>query len=163
MNKPEFAPYPMLDPPPDQIHRMANAAVDLMAEYLRSIRDRRLYPRTSSREIRAQLDRSLPDEASDFVTAISPNLFRKAGLDPVKDALAGLNVLGLHEGPAVLHARVRPGPELLTAERYREVPCLVVDYRGEDFEVHTWVQQGTGLVLRQQGKVGGDDWDILRQ
>ena len=58
---------------------------------------------------------------------------------------------------------MRPGPELLTAERYREVPCLVVDYRGEDFEVHTWVQQGTGLVLRQQGKVGGDDWDILRQ
>src|SRR5690348_10092892 len=45
---------------------MANAAVELMAEYLCTIRDRRVYPRTSSREIREQLNRSLPDEPSDF-------------------------------------------------------------------------------------------------
>ena len=45
---------------------MANAAVELMAEYLGTIRDRCLYPHTSSRQIRAQLDRSLPAEATDF-------------------------------------------------------------------------------------------------
>ncbi len=45
---------------------MGNAAVELMAEYLGTIRDRRLYPRTSSREICEQLDRALPAEATDF-------------------------------------------------------------------------------------------------
>ena len=45
---------------------MANAAVELMAEYLGTIRDRRLYPHTSSRQIREQLDRSLPAEGTDF-------------------------------------------------------------------------------------------------
>jgi len=45
---------------------MANAAVELMVEYLGTLRDRRLYPRTSSREIREQVDRSLPAEGTDF-------------------------------------------------------------------------------------------------
>src|SRR5436309_5886671 len=58
--------FPLLDPPPDEIRRMANAAVALMAEYLGTLRDRRLYPRTSSREIREQVDRSLPAEGTDF-------------------------------------------------------------------------------------------------
>jgi glutamate/tyrosine decarboxylase-like PLP-dependent enzyme len=66
VKKPESGSFPLLDPPPDEIRRMANAAVELMAEYLGSIRDRRLYPDTSSREIREQLDRSLPAEATDF-------------------------------------------------------------------------------------------------
>ena len=58
--------FPLLDPPPDEIRRIANAAVELMAEYLGTIRARRLYPDTSSREIREQLDRSLPAEPTDF-------------------------------------------------------------------------------------------------
>jgi aromatic-L-amino-acid decarboxylase len=66
VNKPESASFPLLDPPPGEIHRMANAAVELMAEYLGTIRDRRLYPHTSSRQIREQLDRSLPAEATGF-------------------------------------------------------------------------------------------------
>ncbi|PYL04161.1 MAG: pyridoxal-dependent decarboxylase [Verrucomicrobia bacterium] len=45
---------------------MANAAVELMAKYLGTLRDRRLYPDTSSREIREQLDASLPEKATDF-------------------------------------------------------------------------------------------------
>jgi aromatic-L-amino-acid/L-tryptophan decarboxylase len=45
---------------------MANAAVELMTEYLGTIRDRRLYPHTNSREIREQLDQSLPEKATDF-------------------------------------------------------------------------------------------------
>ncbi len=45
---------------------MADAAAELMEEYLGGIRDRRLYPRTTSREIREQLDRSLPEKPTDF-------------------------------------------------------------------------------------------------
>src|SRR5438552_18143250 len=37
-----------------------------MVEYLDTLRDRRLYPRTSSREIRVKVDRSLPAEGTDF-------------------------------------------------------------------------------------------------
>ena len=58
---------------------MANAAVELMAEYLGTIRDRRLYPQTSSREIRKQLDRSLPEEATDFDELL--DVIRKPLLD----------------------------------------------------------------------------------
>src|SRR6266566_3347666 len=60
------SPAHLLDPSPEQIRSWANAAVELMAEYLGAIRDRRLYPSTSSRQIREQLDRSLPAEGSDF-------------------------------------------------------------------------------------------------
>jgi glutamate/tyrosine decarboxylase-like PLP-dependent enzyme len=62
----ELPSFPLLDPTPDEIRGMANLAVELVAEYLGSLRDRRLYPDTSSRQIREQLDRSLPQEASDF-------------------------------------------------------------------------------------------------
>jgi glutamate/tyrosine decarboxylase-like PLP-dependent enzyme len=66
VNEPKPPSLPLFDPPSDEIRRMANAAVELMAEYLGTIRDRRLYPRTSSREIREQLNHSLPAEGTDF-------------------------------------------------------------------------------------------------
>ena len=66
VTEPKPPPLPLLDPPPDEIRRMANAAVELIAEYLGTIRDRPLYPRTNSREIREQLDSSLSAEATDF-------------------------------------------------------------------------------------------------
>src|SRR5438477_8088342 len=59
-------PAHSLDPSPEQIRSWANAAVELMAEYLGAIRDRRLYPSTSSRKIREQLDPSLPEEPTTF-------------------------------------------------------------------------------------------------
>ena len=37
-----------------------------MANYLASIRDRRVYPRTTARQIREKLDRALPEEGIDF-------------------------------------------------------------------------------------------------
>ena len=57
-----LSPAHLLDPPPEQIRSWANAAVELMAEYFGTIRDRRVYPRTSSRQIRERLDSSLPEE-----------------------------------------------------------------------------------------------------
>ncbi len=59
-------PTHSLDPSPEQIRSWANAAVELMAEYLGAIRDRRLYPSTSSRQIRERLDSSLPEEPTTF-------------------------------------------------------------------------------------------------
>src|SRR5438105_3761847 len=59
-------PTRSLDPSPEQIRSWANAAVELMAEYLGAIRDRRLYPSTSSRQIRERLDSSLPEEPTAF-------------------------------------------------------------------------------------------------
>ena len=56
----------LLDPSSGQIRSWANAAVELMAEYLGTIRDRRVYPSTSSRQIRERLDSSLPEKPVNF-------------------------------------------------------------------------------------------------
>jgi glutamate/tyrosine decarboxylase-like PLP-dependent enzyme len=55
-----------LDPSADEIRRWGHAAIETMANYLDSIRDRQVYPRTTARQIREQLDRALPDEGVDF-------------------------------------------------------------------------------------------------
>jgi aromatic-L-amino-acid/L-tryptophan decarboxylase len=55
-----------LDPSTDEIRRWGNAAIEVMAGYLDSIRDRRVYPNTTAREIREELDRTLPAEGVDF-------------------------------------------------------------------------------------------------
>src|SRR5213082_2118077 len=60
------SPAHLLDPSPEQIRSWANAAVELMAEYLGTIRNRRVYPYTSSRQIRERLDSSLPKEPVNF-------------------------------------------------------------------------------------------------
>jgi len=55
-----------LDPSTDEIRRWGNAAIDAMAAYLDSLRDRQVYPRTTARQIREKLDRALPDEGVGF-------------------------------------------------------------------------------------------------
>jgi glutamate/tyrosine decarboxylase-like PLP-dependent enzyme len=55
-----------LDPAADEIRRWGNAAIEAMASYLDSIRDRRVYPNTTARQIREKLDRALPDEGVAF-------------------------------------------------------------------------------------------------
>src|SRR6266850_3960478 len=55
-----------LDPTADEIRRWGNGAVEAMASYLDSIRDRSVYPRTTARKIREKLDRALPNEGVDF-------------------------------------------------------------------------------------------------
>src|SRR2546421_10483109 len=56
----------LLDPSSEQIRSWANAAVELMAEYLGTIRNRPVYPHTSSRQIQGRLDSSLPEEPTTF-------------------------------------------------------------------------------------------------
>jgi hypothetical protein len=61
-----LSPAHLLDPSPEQIRSWANAAVELMAEYLGTIRNRPVYPHTSSRQIREHLNSSLPEEPVSF-------------------------------------------------------------------------------------------------
>jgi glutamate/tyrosine decarboxylase-like PLP-dependent enzyme len=56
----------MLDPSADEIRRWGAAAVEGIAEYLGTIRTKRVYPQTSAEEIRAQLDSALPLEGVAF-------------------------------------------------------------------------------------------------
>src|SRR5213595_3855561 len=60
------SPAHLLDPSPEQIRSWAHAAVELMAKYLGTIRNRPGYPHTSSRQIRGRLDSSLPEEPTTF-------------------------------------------------------------------------------------------------
>ncbi|MGZ5023074.1 MAG: pyridoxal phosphate-dependent decarboxylase family protein, partial [Chthoniobacterales bacterium] len=55
-----------LDPSREEILRWGNDALEWMADYLRSIRDRPVYPRTTSQEIRTRLDATLPEEGTAF-------------------------------------------------------------------------------------------------
>lgn len=55
-----------LDPSAGEIRRWGHAAIETMASYLDSIRERSVYPNTSSREIREKLDRVLPKEGVPF-------------------------------------------------------------------------------------------------
>jgi glutamate/tyrosine decarboxylase-like PLP-dependent enzyme len=56
----------MLDPSADEIRVWGDSAIELMADYLGDLRDRRVYRQMSSREIRDQLDATLPTKGIDF-------------------------------------------------------------------------------------------------
>jgi aromatic-L-amino-acid decarboxylase len=56
----------MLDPSTDEIRDWGNSVIQLMADYLANLRDRRVYRHMSSREIRDRLDAALPTKGVDF-------------------------------------------------------------------------------------------------
>ena len=56
----------ILDPTEKEIQHWGKAALEAMADYLGTIRERRVYPDTSARRIREELDRALPVEGEDF-------------------------------------------------------------------------------------------------
>jgi aromatic-L-amino-acid/L-tryptophan decarboxylase len=56
----------MLEPSADEICDWGNSVIELMAEYLGDLRDRRVYRHMSPREIRDRLDAALPTKGSDF-------------------------------------------------------------------------------------------------
>lgn len=55
-----------LDPVPDEFRRWGYAATDAIGNYLERLRQRRLYPNTTSSTIREKLNRELPVEPTDF-------------------------------------------------------------------------------------------------
>src|SRR5881227_2944915 len=56
----------MLDPSADEIRDWGNSVIQLMADYLGDLRDRRVYRQMSSREIRNRLDAAFPTKGIDF-------------------------------------------------------------------------------------------------
>src|SRR5213594_3126660 len=56
----------MLDPSADEIRKWGNSVIQLMSDYLRSLRDRGVYRHMSSRGIRDRLDATLPTKGIDF-------------------------------------------------------------------------------------------------
>jgi glutamate/tyrosine decarboxylase-like PLP-dependent enzyme len=55
-----------LDPSADEIRQVASDAVELVTQYYDSIRNLRVYPDTTARQIRAQLKQELPEDGEDF-------------------------------------------------------------------------------------------------
>ena len=55
-----------LDPPAERIRQMGAEAVEAVARYYESLRDRAVYPRTSAAELKALLQEPLPQEGRDF-------------------------------------------------------------------------------------------------
>ena len=60
-----------------------------------------------------------------------------------------------YTGVRRLQAEVLPETKLLRWKD-REVPCLVIEYRGDDSTARTWVREDDGLVLRQEFSFWGD-------
>src|SRR5881296_3771237 len=56
----------MLDPSADEIRDWGNSVIQLMSDYLRSLRDRKIYGDFSSREIRDRLDPTVPTKGIDL-------------------------------------------------------------------------------------------------
>ena len=65
----------MLDPSANEIRDWGNSVIELMADYLGDLRDRRVYRHMSSREIRGRLDSALPAKGTDFDGLL--NVFRE--------------------------------------------------------------------------------------
>ena len=56
----------MLDPSADEIRKWGNSVIQLMTDYLCSLRDRGVYRHMFSRRIRDRLDAALPTKGTDF-------------------------------------------------------------------------------------------------
>ena len=82
-------------------------------------------------------------------------------VDPIKDALTAL-AAGQPGAEIVLTAHVLPQTETLTWNN-QPTECLVIEYQGDDVSARTWVQVGTGLVLRQDSERDGERLSLVRE
>jgi hypothetical protein len=82
-------------------------------------------------------------------------------LDPLEDS--GRALLGHGAHVRTLVARVRPELEEFDRPGRQSGPCLVIDYTGDDMSAQTWVEEKTGLVLRQDATLGGTHWAMYRE
>jgi hypothetical protein len=62
-----------------------------------------------------------------------------------------------------LNAQVLPETQPLKwGTNKNEVPCLVIEYEGEEITGHTWVQESDGLVVLQEIQQHGETMKLLR-
>jgi hypothetical protein len=94
--------------------------------------------------------------------------WRMPRVDPLEQSLRKLPVvqaiLGEPPGVQILRAEVLNEAQTLPWG-LDEVPCLVIEYRGEqeNLTAHTWVREADGLVLRQDATIGGDQLILERE
>jgi hypothetical protein len=81
-------------------------------------------------------------------------------LDPLAESLGAFT----HSTgePRFLAAHVSAKLEHYTRDKRKPRPCLVIEYEGDRVGASTWVEQGTGLVLRQQANLDGTRWVLSR-
>lgn len=70
MNAGPPSPAP-LEPTPDELRRWAEATVEFVVRYHAGLREQRVAPATTSAEIRAGLDRTLPETGAGFAAALT--------------------------------------------------------------------------------------------
>ncbi|HEV3261747.1 MAG TPA: hypothetical protein VG013_33160 [Gemmataceae bacterium] len=80
--------------------------------------------------------------------------------DPLTESLAHL-VPGKKTALQVLQAGVLQGTQPLIWNS-REVACLVIEYRGDNYTARTWVRKSDGLVLRQEAERPGERYAMER-
>lgn len=87
-------------------------------------------------------------------------------VDPLADAVAAhvaRDLPAFKPTPRFLNAAVRAEPQTIVYEG-RDVPCLVIEYRGDDdLAARTFVRQSDGLVLRQEATGFGDRVILQRE
>jgi hypothetical protein len=96
---------------------------------------------------------------------------RLRGLSPgqswrmtILDPLAMLSAWqGMDVEARFVRAAVRPEVEEYTHGRYQDVPCLVIDYQGDNVQASTWARRHDGLVLCQQATIGKTRWEMVRE
>jgi hypothetical protein len=88
--------------------------------------------------------------------------WRQPVVDPLADSLALFKSLAPAGEARFLDATVRPRGQILSRQG-RPTPCLVIDYRGEEMEARTWVEEDSGLVLRQEVTAEGGHWVMRRE
>jgi hypothetical protein len=87
-------------------------------------------------------------------------------LDPLNDALEAVLPAFLRRQARTTRfagAEVLPDTYLLYWDGRRPaVPCLVIEYTGDDFKARTWVREIDGLVLRQEATKAGQTMTLQR-
>jgi len=86
-------------------------------------------------------------------------------VDPLSDALsakANEFLPAAPPGPRSLDAEVLPEEHILVWEG-KEIPCLVIQYRGDDVTARTWVRRRDGLVVRQEAVQLGERVVLQRE
>jgi hypothetical protein len=81
-------------------------------------------------------------------------------IDPLADALS-LIIQRKSSEPRFLIARVQTETANLDWQR-KQVPCLVVEYTGDDMTARTFVREADGLVLRQEVTLNGENLVLER-